>query len=444
MPEPIAPSSFESSPSDQRRSIAFYSPGWPPGRVSNGIVTYVGAMQTAMQDLGIETSVVTPLQVGPDSLPAIDLSRLRRSGLRRVFPRVFGRFPRYLPWGFPLGWSVAEAISEMSANRRLDLIEMEETFGAAWFTQQIVEIPVVVRLHGPHFLNGVALGLDVDDEFRRIDVDERRCIAAAVGLTSPSRDVLAQVRDRYDIPLVDAQVIPNPAPIVPPERRWSLERSDRKTILFVGRFDRHKAGDLIIDAFAEVATMVPHAELIFVGPDRGLRDESGRVHSLPDYLSSRLSPSVRARVQVTGAVDAERISQLRQGAYLTVVPSRYENFPLALVESLAYGCPTIGSDAGGIPEILLDGRTGLLFRSGDRSDLVSKLVELFEHPERAATLGGRASADMALRLNPEAIARSTLEYYEGVLARGKRRTSGLSAARTMFFLTGVGGRRGAT
>lgn len=425
-----------------RRSVALYSPGWPPGRVSNGIVTYVGAMRGALKDLGTETSVLTWLQVGQDAPPAIDLSKLSRSWPRRVLRRAFGRFPGSFPPGLPLGWTVAESVNQIVAGRPLDLIEMEETFGAAWFAQQFLDVPVIVRLHGPHFLNGMALGLKVDEEFRRMDLDERRCITAAEGITSPSRDVLARVRERYGIPLSNARVIPNPAPVVPASQQWRLEGSDHKTILFVGRFDRHKGGDLMIDAFNELATTLPQTELIFVGPDRGLLDDAGRTHSLPEYLDSHLAPSVRARVQVTGAVDADRIGVLRKQAHVTVVPSRYENFPLALVESLAYGCPTVGADIGGIPEILLDEQTGLLFRSGDKSDLAAKITALFRNPERAATLGDRAFVDIAHRLNPESIARATLDYYEDVLARTLPQTLRRRMARGIFLLTGLDGHRG--
>jgi glycosyltransferase involved in cell wall biosynthesis len=198
----------------------------------------------------------------------------------------------------------------------------------------------------------------------------------------------------------------------------------------------------MIDAFNELATTLPRAELIFVGPDRGLLDDAGHTHSLPDYLDSHLAPSVKARVQVTGAVDAERIRLLRKQAHVTVVPSRYENFPLALVESLAHGCPTVGADVGGIPEILLDEQTGLLFRSGDKFDLAAKITELFRNPERAAALGDRAFFDIAHRLNPESIARATLAFYEEVLARAQPQTIRRRMTRGIFLLTGFDGHRG--
>jgi|tagenome__1003787_1003787.scaffolds.fasta_scaffold20924691_2 glycosyltransferase involved in cell wall biosynthesis len=398
---------------DRPPSVAFYSPGWPPNRTQNGIATYVGCVRTALRDLGVVSHVLTGATFGTDGVgaDAIDLGRMTTPRGRRALFRLLGKVPGLSSEGASFGWSVARGLRQI-VDQPPDLIEMEETFGGAWFTQQLMTVPVVVRLHGPWFLNGVALGVPVDAAFRRRESTERRCIARAAGVTSPSRDVLNRVRERYGLPLPDAAVIPNPVPPVAIDQRWTLEGSDRKTILFVGRFDRHKGGDLVIEAFTAIANSIPSAELMFVGPDRGFLDESGQVHSLPTFLENRVPSDLRSRVHVTGPLPAERIAGLRRRSYVTVVASRYENFPLALAEALAFGCPTIAADVGGMPEILLSEQTGLLFAAGDSGDLARKITNLFAHSERAAELGRRAAIDVANRLAPASIARLTLDYYQ--------------------------------
>jgi len=400
---------------DRPPSVAFYSPGWPPNRTQNGISTYVGCLRSALRDLGVVSHVVTGTTFGSDATAgdAIDLGKMRVPRGRRALFRLLDRVPGLAFDGVSFGWSVARGVKQI-VEQPPDLLEMEETFGGAWYAQQVMTIPLVVRLHGPWFLNGVALGVPVDAAFRRRESAERRCIARAAGVTSPSRDVLNRVRERYGLPLPSAAVIPNPVLPVPIDQRWTLEGSDRRTILFVGRFDRHKGGDLVIEAFIAIAKSLPAAELMFVGPDRGFLDESGQVHSLPAFLESRLPSDLRSRVHVTGPLPAETIEVLRRRSYVTVVASRYENFPLALAEALAAGCPTIAADVGGMPEILLSEQTGLLFAPGDSRDLARKITTLFEQEELAAELGRRAAIDVASRLAPAAIARLTLDYYQTV------------------------------
>jgi glycosyltransferase involved in cell wall biosynthesis len=421
-----------------RRSVAFYSPAWPPG-LPNGIITYVVNLRPALARLGVAGHVVAfgAATSGPD--PAVvNLDDVRHPFAQRALLGALSRVPRVPVDAMAWGWKMARGLSRLVAQKRLDLVEMEESFGAAYYAQQGLDVPVVVRLHGPRFLNGAALGLPEDDEFRRIDAAERRCIADAVGLTAPSLDVLQRVRSRYGLSLPRAAVIPNPVPPVPPERRWRLDACDGKTILFVGRFDRHKGGDLVIDAFRAIADAVPHAELAFVGPDRGVRD-GGRRFELAGYLEDRLPAPVRARVRVTGTLGAGAIEELRRRALVTVVASRYENFPLALAEALAFGCPTVAANTGGIPEILSSDRTGLLFAAGDAADLAVKIRALCDNTERAAALGAAAADDVARRFAPDPVARTTLDYYESLwrdgawLARAK-----LDPRRALYALTTVG------
>jgi len=228
------------------------------------------------------------------------------------------------------------------------------------------------------------------------------------------------VRAAYGLPLSDAAVIPNPVPVIPPERRWTLEGCDRKTILFVGRFDRHKGGDLVIDAFRQVAATLPQAELLFVGPDRGLRGAGGPPRSIGAYVEAKVPASLRSRIHILGPLPAERVEGLRRQAFVTVVASRYEIFGLALAESLAFGCPTVAANVGGIPEVLTSDRTGLLFAGGDAADLAAKILVMFAHPIRAAAFGQQAAVDMASRLSPDVVARASADYYQALLSRRPR------------------------
>ena len=125
--------------------------------------------------------------------------------------------------------------------------------------QQAIDAPVVVRLHGPKFLNAAALGTATGDEFQRVVEAERVCITEAVGVTSPSREVLERTRQHYGLPLSDARVIHYPGPIIPAERQWTYENCDKKSILFVGGFDRHK-GYSTAEHFAAIARygVTPH------------------------------------------------------------------------------------------------------------------------------------------------------------------------------------------
>ncbi len=241
-------------------------------------------------------------------------------------------------------------------------------------------------------------------------------MAAATAVTSPSRDTLERVRRFYGLPFADAEVIPNPGPEVAAQDCWSLASCERLALLFVGRFDRLKGGDVVVDAFREIATEFAAARLIFVGPEPGLSDGSGRTVDLATYLASSVPEAeIRARIEVAGPLPPDAIAELRKRAFITVVPSRYETFSMTVVEALAQGCPVVAADAGGMPEVLRDGENGRLFHAGNARDLAARLREMFADPVAAEAMGRRARVDYLERFAPAVVARRMAEFYRKVV-----------------------------
>ena len=126
--------------------------------------------------------------------------------------------------------------------------------------------------------------------------EEGVTISVADAISSTSADILKQTRIRYGLALASASVIPAPAPVVPARDRWRLEECNRNHILFVGRFDRHKGGDVVIDGFRIVAQKFPQLRLKFAGTDPGFRDDDGQCWPIGEYLRQR-APEVAGRVE---------------------------------------------------------------------------------------------------------------------------------------------------
>ena len=71
-----------------------------------------------------------------------------------------------------------------------------------------------------------------------------------------------------------------------------------------------------------------------------------------------------------------------------MVCSPYENLPLAVLETIALGCPLVAARVGGIPQVLGVHANSLLHRASDSEDLAAQIIALLNDPERAAQLGG--------------------------------------------------------
>ena len=90
----------------------------------------------------------------------------------------------------------------------------------------------------------------------------------------------------------------------------------------------------------------------------------------------------------TGYKSGDELNDLIRNAMFTIVPSEcYENCPMAILESFAMGKPVIGSNIGGIPELISDGFDGLLFEPGNTMDLRDKMLYLSNNPGKIKEMG---------------------------------------------------------
>jgi glycosyltransferase involved in cell wall biosynthesis len=105
-------------------------------------------------------------------------------------------------------------------------------------------------------------------------------------------------------------------------------------------------------------------------------------HQPSSYAKAIMMMYARAkldeRVIFTGAINRNTLRVLYSNAYCFVLPFLAEAFGMVLLEAMTSGTPPIGSTAGGIPDIIVDGVNGLLFRKGDWRDLANKLLTLVQ------------------------------------------------------------------
>jgi glycosyltransferase involved in cell wall biosynthesis len=400
-------------------SIGYFSPGWPLEAFANGIISYIADMADQLPRMGhLVTILANKTAGGVSSARVYDVQHAssNRSVARQVVDSLTYQIAPQWTMHRIHARSMLATLQRAIAEQDIQLFEMEETFGSAAWVQPAVSIPVCIRLHGPWFLNGPAEGVPEDDAFHRRVSAEGRAIANAVALTSSSRDVLEQTRSYYGLALEEAEVIHPPTLPVPCADRWRLESCDPWQVLFVGRFDRHKGGDLMIEAFSRVSQQVPQARLCFAGPDQGYTDAHGQRWTLRDFVEDRLPGALEAgQVLLLGQQPFSTLASLRRRAMITVICSRYENAPRTLIEAMSLGCPIIAARVGGIPEIMRDGVDGLLHCSGDSDDLAAKIVALLTDPARATKLGLSAAARCEQEFHPNVIATRTVDYYRRVL-----------------------------
>lgn len=129
--------------------------------------------------------------------------------------------------------------------------------------------------------------------------------------------------------------------------------------LYLGRLSYEKGIKTLINVFK----IKPHLHLKIAGT--GVAENELKKYTRELGLSN---------VEFLGFVSGEKLLNIVSAAYFTMVPSEwYENNPLSVIESLALGTPVIGSDIGGIPELIVGGKNGFLHKPKDEQSLSEAL-----------------------------------------------------------------------
>ena len=171
-------------------------------------------------------------------------------------------------------------------------------------------------------------------------------------------------------------------------KQKEIEKQDY--VLYFGRFSEEKG----VGTLLQVAKRLPHIPFVFAGTG-------------PMAEALEQVPNVKN----VGFQTGEDLQDLIRGARFTVYPSEwYENCPFSVMESQMLGTPVVGANIGGIPELIRDGKTGLLFESGNERDLEEKIKALWQDPDKLSELT-RGCGDCDFD-TPARYTEKLLQYYQ--------------------------------
>jgi 1,4-alpha-glucan branching enzyme len=132
---------------------------------------------------------------------------------------------------------------------------------------------------------------------------------------------------------------------------------------------------------------------------------------------ARIAAPHHDRLIFTGNQPPERLFPAVAAADVVALPSRWESFSLAALESMALGRPTVVSRVGGLTEFVEHERNGLVVAPGDASALARALTRLVDDPGLQARLGAQASAT-AEQFDVTPVTRRHASYFEEVAGTG--------------------------
>lgn len=360
-----------------------------------GMQSHTGALTRALDALGVTQDVVTATRAGEAHAEWLgDAARVRRVGL----PVAWGR----------QCWSGPAAILAPWLGRRADLVHahLGEDIAVLALGEAVARlhrIPLVVTVH-----------TSVRHTLVASDTRSRRVKRWGGGLEARAMeraDAVLTLTERLRTLAIEDGAEPSRVHVIPSGVRpgqWAGRPVDpfpglaRPRVLFVGRLAFQKGVITLVEAASRLSE---DAQVVLVGdgPDRAAVER--RIVEL----------GLQDRVTLTGFLPHAQIPAVLRHGDVLVLPSTYEELGSVLVEGMRAGLAIVASDTGGIPEIVLDGKTGTLCPPGDPAAFAVAIDELLANPGRRSVLGA-AGRERARAFSWEHLAPRVLDVYRAALS----------------------------
>jgi len=344
-----------------------------------GVTTAVETLRRGLEALGHSVWVFAPAWREPHADPAF------------VFRYASAPAPTYPGFAIPLPFS--RRLSRAARDLELDVVHAQHPFLLGVTARRLARAegrPLVFTYHTRY-----------EKYAHYVPLPERLVAAAAVRLASrfaDSADLVVAPSARIAESLA-AGGVTSPIATVPTGVPLDLfcpgDRGQaRRTLglpegvplcLYVGRLDREKSVERVIDAFGSIAGAVSGARLLLVG--------QGSYETALKRLAAA-SPA-RAAIDFMGSVVREELPPYYRAADLFLFSSETETQGLVLAEAHACALPAVAVRASGVDEVVRDGETGLLTKS-DAQDLADAAIGLLLDADRRLGMG-RAARELAGR-----------------------------------------------
>lgn len=406
----------------ERLRLAFVTALYPP-RACGGVAVFMHSLARRLAEFGHEITVIT--QAAPGNPHTVDFEdgvwvhRLPDTGEEPAFPEAMPDMPH------GPGAAAARTLAE------LDRVNPRRSFQYVIGTIWDVELAGVIASRrystAMYLVTSYKLMEESKPEWKRdagfYEGHVCRMIAAetwALGradrVFASTSAILADTEEAYGVELDRRRLVNLPFGVSEPSVAVRIEGKEREIveILFVGRFERRKGIDVLLECIPALLTRHPNARAVCIG-DNQIDGGDGETY-LEAFTRQYRGADWFSRVEFRGHVDAAALERAYAECDIFVAPSRYESFGLIYLEAMRFGKPCIATSVGGIPEVVLHEQTGLLVEPGEREPLERAIEQLIQDEARRKELGANGLARYNLKFTTERFAHDFVAEIRRALA----------------------------
>lgn len=410
---------------EKRRVICFVTQDYPPGQ-NGGIARNISQLARSLAASGHHVHVLTKAHA-PATVDYEDGVWVHRIEIRHFpAPEPSPIAPQTVPshiWNY--GQTMVEEVKAINAKRKVDVV-----YVPLWDCEPLGFVldgsfPFILALQTTmkFWLESQPLRA-ADPEWMAtfgnpIMAMEKLIIGSAPIVHANSRAIVHDIETKYGISIPAEKTYHSPHGMedwsVGAERKRN-DKSTAKRLLFVGRLESRKGIDVLLAAVPEALGRHKDVVLDIVGDDTIPRPDG--ITYKEKFLELDLPGDIRDRIRFHGRVEEDELRNFYRDCDIFVAPSRYESFGLVFLEAMMFGKPVIACDAGGGPEVVTDGETGILIPPGDVRRLIDALETLLNDPARVVEMGKAARADYERRFTDQVMVDDILTVLNTRLGNG--------------------------
>ena len=424
---------------DERIRICFLSQTYPPGEVG-GIGVWTHAMAVGLAARGHEVTVITA-RPGESQHNTVDFEEgvwVHRVGAIWQPERTKPPLPELSQLTKDYLYTVLDEVERADTRRGFDVVSAPIWDLEGLAVLRAGRIPVVTTLHTTFKL---CLPTKPDwlknDKYRAEHIDlliagERVLLNETDFVLGNSEGVKQDIEREYDLKFgANTTIVPHGLSDLREEYAASDQveslapASDRLKILFVGRFEDRKGVPELLEAIELVAPKRPNVDFVLVGDHEIV--VAGERH-WTNFQARNRDAEFLSRVSALGAVDRSTLLHNYATCDIFVAPSRYESFGLIFVEAMTFAKPCIGTDIGGISEVVSNGDTGLLVSVNDPHAIAAALFDLIDNPAKASAMGRAGRQRYEERFALDRMLDGALSVYQRAKETGSRMSNTRNSA----------------
>ena len=358
-----------------------------------GVVNHISALEQYFTKMGHEVKVIAPASKAVSNLG----DRLIPIGKPRPIP-VSGSIAR-----ITISLRLASRIKEVLAKEKFDIIHLHEPFmpmlcsAVLRFSDNAANIGTFHACHGSP---GYGFGRPITTMMLK---RRRRKLTGKIAVSKPAMDFARKYIPGYYNIIPNGIDVEHFSPDVPPLDEFC---DGKLNILFVGRMEKRKGLNFLLEAYRQVKQEIPNSRLIVVGPGTRLRS----------IYERKVRRSKLQDVVFVGYASYDELPRYYKTADIYCSPATgRESFGIVLLEAMAVGKPVVASNIDGYANVISHGVDGLLVPPKDKRLLAQALISLMSDASLRQQMGANGILK-AKRYSWENIAQKILSYYMRLLS----------------------------